>query len=124
MPFDYPDAIGPKTRPGVAREVRRYRLLPMAAKRQLPNLLFWLLGSSTPPFKESKQDACYGASQAIWVDPKDGLEKPQLCGNCRFAWLNYTDRNVVICSQVSGRIEPVAWCRRWVMPKPRLVSRN
>lgn len=65
-------------------------------------LLYQVLRSSTPLWKMSKPDSNYGPA-----------ESQQSCGNCSSGWQNVLDRKLVICSQVSGRIQTADWCRLW-----------
>lgn len=100
MPYEYPRA-GVRAPPGVAAEIERFRRLPVVDKTQVP-LLYYLLGSGSSPYKMSKQDA------AFQLKPVGN----QQCGNCSSAYQNVMGREF-ICSQVEGKIEPVAWCRLW-----------
>jgi hypothetical protein len=65
-------------------------------------LLYFLLGSGTPPFKMSKEDSAYQGRQV----------GKQRCDNCSSAYQNVVSGDF-ICSQVEGAIVPKAWCRLW-----------
>jgi hypothetical protein len=98
-----PEALGPTLVQGFARA---YRHLPSAApgieKTQVP-MLYALLGSGTPPLKMAREDAAY---------QEEPHASGQRCSNCSSAYKNAVSGDTV-CSQVSGSIEPEAWCRLW-----------
>jgi hypothetical protein len=95
----------------VKKAIQEFRRLPNDVKEQKP-LLYWLLGSGTPPYKMTKKGSNY-------------IGKPyrgQKCGNCRFTFQRYVN-DELICSQIQGNIELDHWCRLWasgdtVNPKP------
>ncbi len=66
-------------------------------------LLYYVLGSGTPPYKMSKKDSLY----------VDRSKKPQNCANCIFTYIKYVDKKV-ICSQIRGTIKLGGWCKLWV----------
>ena len=99
---DYPKAGHPPAQPEVQRAVRRFRSLPVAQQERVP-LLYWLLGSGTPPYKMAPEDANY-------VDPGENPE--QTCANCAHAWQN-PGTGIMICAMIEGPIAPAAWCRFW-----------
>ena len=103
--YDYP-AAGLQAPPEIRLAIARFRKLPQTLKARVP-LLYWLLGSGTPPYKMNPADALYGAP------PPAAQAMGQKCANCRFAWQNVKGRNY-ICSQIAGPIAPAAWCRLWV----------
>lgn len=82
-------------------------------------LLYWLLGSGTPPYKVSQSDSDYRDY------PKNG----QKCANCEFAYsklYRQYDEKVsekygprYICSQIKDPIDPEGWCVFW--KKGRLI---
>ena len=108
--FDYPKA-GVKANVYVQKAISQFRRLPIEERRKKP-LLYWLLGSGTPPYKMTKKGSNY-------------IGKPyrgQKCGNCRFTFQRYVN-DELICSQIQGNIELEHWCRLWasgdtVNPKP------
>lgn len=99
--FIYPDAGGEDAQPEVQDAVERFRDLPLKERAKLP-LLYWLLGSGTPELKFAKADVAYGLPQA----------RNQTCENCVFAYAHLATGDL-ICSQVSGTIDPQKWCNRW-----------
>lgn len=101
---DYPNAGGPNAQPEVREAVRRFRSLPIVEQNRIP-LLYWLLGSATPPYKMEPAEANYSRTAT-------GAEK---CSNCRHAWQNVPG-GFYICAMIRGRIEPGAWCRLWEAP--------
>lgn len=98
--YQYPQA-GVNAPPGVQQSVAEFRRLPIVAKQSVP-LLYWLLGSGTPPYKMSPQDAAY--------QPMPQGE--QRCGNCSAAY-QHVKSSTFICDQIRGSIQPQAWCRLW-----------
>jgi hypothetical protein len=103
MPFQYPEA-GLRAQPEVKAAIRRWRhSVGQGIKQDMP-LLYWLLGSGTPPYKMSKRDSHYG--------PPPHYVSRQRCDNCTFAYVGVTTERF-ICSQIEGTIEPKLWCRLW-----------
>lgn len=96
----YPQA-GVSAQPEVQYAIERFRQKPDRERAQLP-LLYWLIGSSTPPYKMSKPDAKY-------VDPSPVAQK---CENCRHSWAS-VKHGFHICALITGRIEGSATCRLW-----------
>lgn len=97
----YPNA-GEDAQPGVKKEIEKFRKLPPEERSKQP-LLYWLLGEGTPDFKMAKKDALY----------TDKTKVPsQKCSNCMFAYTKVVTSES-ICSQISGKIKPEAWCRLW-----------
>lgn len=108
--FDYPKA-GINANIHVQRAISEFRKLPIEERRKKP-LLYWLLGSGTPPYKMNKKGSNY----------MEHPYKGQKCGNCRFTFQRYVNEEY-ICSQIQGNIELNHWCRLWatkdtVFPKP------
>lgn len=106
----YPKA-GINANPNVQKAIEQFRNLPDDVKKNKP-LLYWLLGSGTPPYKMSKKDSSYQGK------PYRG----QNCGNCRFTFMRFLNKEL-ICSQIQGNIELDHWCKLWmggdsVVPKP------
>lgn len=66
-------------------------------------LLYYVLGSGTPPYKMSKKDSLYS----------DKSINNQKCSNCIFTYIKYVDKTV-ICSQIRGTIKLGGWCKLWV----------
>lgn len=64
-------------------------------------LLYQLLGSGTPEWKMSKEDAGY----------KDEPEDNMVCSNCQYYYVG-TDGEAV-CSKVRGEVFPEHWCELW-----------
>ena len=70
-------------------------------------LLYQLLGSGTPEWKMSKEDADY----------KDEPEGDAYCGNCEYAYYsNQSGR--FICSKIRGKVDWEGWCRLWDHAEP------
>jgi hypothetical protein len=106
----YPQA-GANANPLVKKAIEQFRNLPNDVKADKP-LLYWLLGSGTPPYKMSKKDSLY----------KGKSYRGQNCGNCRFTFMRWVNKEL-ICSQIQGNIELEHWCKLWasgdsVVPKP------
>jgi len=91
---------GDDAQPEVKEAIERFRELPEDEREDV--LLYWLLGSGTPPYKVSKQDSEY----------TDAAEGKQTCDNCEFLYLKNAN-NKYICSQIRGRVKPEGWCNRW-----------
>lgn len=86
----------------VQQAIQRWRDLPESVRRETP-LLYWLLGSGTPPYKMDKGEAEYTDESEV---------EGQTCKNCQFAYLHLSNKRF-ICSQISGEIKPPGWCRLW-----------
>lgn len=100
--YEYPEAGSEEAQPEVQEAVERWReKVPDDVKEEQP-LLYWLLGSGTPPYKMAKDDANYVE------EPQGG----QQCSNCEYAYLS-TEDGTMICSQVRGQIHATHWCRLW-----------
>jgi hypothetical protein len=97
----YPKA-GVNANPYVKKAIRQFRMLPNDVKENKP-LLYWLLGSGTPPYKMSKKDSQYQGK------PYRG----QNCGNCRFTFMRLLNKEL-ICSQIAGNVEIEHWCKLWM----------
>jgi hypothetical protein len=65
-------------------------------------LLYYILGSGTPPYKMSKKTSLY-------VNKTKGQKK---CSNCIFTFIKYVE-NKPICSQIRGTISLDGWCKLW-----------
>ena len=70
-------------------------------------LLYQLLGSGTPEWKMSKEDADY----------KSSPEGNAYCGNCEYAYYS-NQSGEFICSKVRGKVEWEGWCRLWDHAEP------
>lgn len=95
----------------VQKAIQEFRKLPNDVKGQKP-LLYWLLGSGTPPYKMTKKDSAYQGKSY----------RGQNCNNCRFTFMRWVNEEL-ICSQIQGNIELDHWCKLWasgdtVNPKP------
>lgn len=106
----YPNA-GINANRYVQKAIMEFRRLPNDVREQKP-LLYWLLGSGTPPYKMTKKDSAYQGTSF----------KGQNCGNCRFTFMRWVNEEL-ICSQIQGNIELDHWCKLWVggntaNPKP------
>ena len=87
---------------GVRVEIEKWKKLPEKERRNVP-LLYYILGSGTPPYKMDPDQADYQEKSEV---------QGETCGNCEFAYLKVSNKTF-ICSQISGRITPAAWCRLW-----------
>jgi hypothetical protein len=108
--YVYPKA-GLNANPLVKKAISQFRRLPVEQKKDKP-LLYWLLGSGTPPYKMTKKDSAYQGKEF----------RGQNCGNCRFTFMRHVNKEL-ICSQIQGNIELDHWCKLWVgadsvNPKP------
>lgn len=99
--YEYPGAGGPDAHPGVREAVQQFRGLP-ESEREDDVLLYWLLGSGTPPYKMSQADADY----------TDEASGNQTCANCEYLYEEYTSGRL-ICSQIRGEVSADGWCRLW-----------
>lgn len=100
--YEYQDA-GERAPYEVQRAIDRFHMhAPDHVKENVP-LLYWLLGSGTPPYKMTREESDY-----VDVSPVP----TQQCANCVFAYQHVTSGNF-ICSQIRGRISPPGWCRLW-----------
>jgi hypothetical protein len=97
----YPKA-GVNANPYVKKAIRQFRMLPNDVKENKP-LLYWLLGSGTPPYKMSKKDSQYQGK------PYRG----QNCANCRFTFMRLVNKEL-ICSQIEGNVKLDHWCKLWM----------
>jgi len=101
----YPNAGGSRANKHVQKAVEEFRLLPSEIRAKKP-LLYYLLGSGTPPYKMTKKDSNYIGRTV----------NGQNCGNCRFTFQRYVNKEF-ICSQIEGNIELNHWCKLWVSGK-------
>ena len=83
------------------RVIERFMKEPKEIKDWQP-LLYYVLGSGTPPYKMGKKESAY----------VDSSVKKQNCGNCIFTYVKYVD-NTPICSQIRGAIKLKGWCKLW-----------
>ena len=83
------------------RAIEKFMSLPENVRANKP-LLYYVLGSGTPPYKMSKKDSKYN-------DVAKGRHK---CSNCIFTYIKYVD-NKPICSQIRGTIALGGWCKLW-----------
>lgn len=101
--LNYPENVGSNAPKEVQEAIKKYFELPREEQEKTP-LLYWILGSSTPPYKMSKQDTKY-------TDKSPG---PKQCQNCEFAYKKVSRKDRYICSQIRGTIRPEGWCNRWI----------
>jgi hypothetical protein len=100
---EYPDA-GKNAQPEVVAAIHRFRTLTEDERAEYP-LLYWLLGSGTPPYKMAKADVRYTDASTI---------SNQRCANCRMSYKHVKGApDDYICSQIDGKIAPPGWCNRW-----------
>ncbi len=99
-PYYYPD-VGNKAPPGVRQAIRRFRREPLSLRSRIP-LLYYLLGSGTPPYKMSAEESAY-------VPMTNSRRR---CGNCQYAY-QHVGTGRFICSQIAGDIRLEGTCRLW-----------
>lgn len=100
--YEYPDAAPPEAPEEVKEAIRRWREeVPEDQKERQP-LLYWLLGTGTPAYKMSQEDA------NVKHEPQNG----QKCGNCEYAYYP-NDKDYIICSQVRDKFKENDWCKLW-----------
>jgi hypothetical protein len=100
--YTYPRTPAEDAQPEVKAAVERYREEVDEEEKEYEPLVYWLLGSGTPPYKMEKADADYA------IEPFEN----QKCGNCEFYYEGVDGRGV--CSQIRGEIKREHWCRLWV----------
>lgn len=88
--------------PEVKEAVERFREMN-PEERDTNILLYWLLGSGTPPYKMSQEDAQYSDNTGT---------QEQACANCEFLYQKVTTGEY-ICSQIRGKVRPEGWCNQW-----------
>jgi len=98
--FQYP-AAGSNAPIGVRQAIQEFQHLPIEKKRVLP-LLYYVLGSGTPPYKMDPADAAYQQTPM----------PPQKCGNCSASY-QHVKSHGIICDQIAGSIQLNGWCRLW-----------
>ena len=84
------------------RVIESFQNEPKELRDKKP-LLYYILGSGTPPYKMGKKESGY-------VDVSSGRQK---CANCIFTFQN-TVKKTYICSQIRGTIKLGGWCKLWV----------
>jgi hypothetical protein len=99
--YRYPGVPAEQTQPEVAEALERWREEVDDDVKENTPLLYWLLGTGTPPYKMEKGDADY--------DTKPHGE--MRCGNCEYYYEGMDGSGV--CSQVRGNIQRSHWCRLW-----------
>jgi len=106
--YEYPDAPPDEAQPEVSQAVDRFREeIPEEVKSE-EALLYWLLGTSTPAYKMSKEDAGYQST------PNEGSE---YCGSCEYLYQSNETGNL-ICSKIAGPVDWMGWCRLWDGTEP------
>jgi len=103
--FSYDDA-GRNAPAEVQQAIKEFHNLPEEVKKNTP-LLYYILGSGTPPYKMSREDSEYTDQSS---DPST------TCGNCEFAYQKVINKKF-ICSQIRDHIQPAGWCNQWVKGK-------
>jgi len=96
----YPEA-GRNAPFGVQQEIAAFREQSAEQRASMP-LLYWLLGSGTPDFKQSACDSAY----------RDRPNGQQTCVNCRFLFQEVKTKRLV-CSQIAPYVSQKGWCRLW-----------
>lgn len=99
---DVEERAGDDLQPEVLEAIEKFRAMPVDERASRP-LLFWLLGTGTPPYKEDKDEAMY----------TDVASNPEhICANCIHAYLQILT-NKLICDHLEGEIAYEGWCRWW-----------
>lgn len=88
--------------PEVKKAVQRFRDMD-PSERDTNILLYFLLGSGTPPYKMSKEDSQYSDT---------GGTQEEACANCTFLYQKVVTGEH-ICSQIRGEVKPGGWCNQW-----------
>lgn len=88
--------------PEVKEAVKRFRDMD-PEERDTNILLYWLLGSGTPPYKMSQEDAQYSDNAGT---------QETACANCEFFYQKVPTGDY-ICSQIRGKVRPEGWCNQW-----------
>jgi len=101
MEYDYPDA-GANAQPEIQLAIERFRQLSEDERSKQP-LLYWLLGTGTPPYKVSAEDSEYSDIST---------DKGKTCSNCEWYYIKVAN-NKGICSKIEPYVEPLGWCNRW-----------
>lgn len=83
------------------RVIESFQQKPKSFRDKKP-LLYYILGSGTPPYKMGKKESAY-------VDEASGKQN---CGNCIFAFKSVV-KKTVICSQIRGTVKLAGWCKLW-----------
>ena len=104
---DYADT-GKDAQPETKGAIERWKQLSEEERKKRP-LLYWLLGSGTPPYKMSQKETKYTDNSQV---------EGQTCGNCEFAYLKVANKKF-ICSQIRDEIKPSGWCDRWVKARKK-----
>lgn len=99
--YEYPEAAPEDAPEGVARAVERFREEVSEGDKANQPLLYWLLGTGTPAYKMSKEDAEY----------QEEAHEGERCVNCEHYFEDMAGKG--ICSQVRGDVERDHWCRLW-----------
>ena len=86
---------------GTKRMIEAFEKEPKELKAKKP-LLYYILGSGTPPYKMGKKESAY-------VEKASGRQN---CGNCIFAFKSVV-KKTVICSQIRGTVKLAGWCKLW-----------
>ena len=102
--FAYQDA-GRDAPELVQQAIDDFHNLPSYIKNKKP-LLYWLLGSGTPPYKMAPEDVEY--------TPMHDTEA--MCHNCEFMYMKMSNGSK-ICSQILGNVSPSCWSNQWVNGK-------
>lgn len=92
--------------PEVQEAVERFREMD-PEDRDTNILLYWLLGSGTPPYKMSKEDSHYSHTSG---------NQEEACANCEYLYQKVTTGDH-ICSQIRGKVKPGGWCNQWAPAK-------
>lgn len=86
----------------VQQAIEDFHKLPESIKETTP-LLYYILGSGTPPYKMTREDSEY--------TDKSQVDK-HTCGNCTFTFRHVASK-AYICSQIRDEIVPAGWCNQW-----------
>lgn len=101
-PHSYPEA-GQNASEYIKKSISEFHQLPDEVKATTP-LLYYILGSGTPPYKMTQEDTEY---------TNEPLNTTQTCANCEFAYQKVITGKY-ICSQIRDEIKPQGWCNQWI----------
>ena len=104
--FSY-DEAGKNASPAVQQAIAEFHKLPDDVKKNTP-LLYYILGSGTPPYKMKQEDSEYTDKSS---------DSSTTCANCEFSYQKVISKKY-ICSQIRDEIQPAGWCNQWVKGNP------
>lgn len=97
----------PENAPEEVKSLIRTFLETDPENRDTDVLLWYVLGTGTPPYKMSKKDSAY---TDVANDPKYS------CATCEYLYLK-VNTGEYICSQIRGEVKPSGWCNQFTTSK-------